>query len=89
MPFHHMRRTTRLLSSTSILLPITTCLPSARARGFVRFLGRSYEWKRLGVHGASLYQKLVSPTIQRFETLGVVDIVNQYAAVSPTVEGYT
>jgi len=35
-----------------------------------------------------LYQKLVSPTIQRIEALRVVDIVNEDAAVSAAVEGH-
>lgn len=43
----------------------------------------------LGVHGASLYQELVPPAVQRVEALGVVDIVDQHAAVCTAVESHS
>jgi hypothetical protein len=65
--------TMRLLSSTSILFPSTTC--HAISQSPVRSRPRhTYEWEVLWVHGACLYQELVSPTIQRIETLAVRDV---------------
>jgi hypothetical protein len=48
--------------------------------------GLAYEWEVLWIHGTSLYQELIPPAIERFETLGVVDIVDQYAAVCSAIE---
>jgi hypothetical protein len=46
----------------------------------------TYEWEALRVHGASLDQKFVPPAVECVETLGVVDVVYEHAAVGATVE---
>jgi hypothetical protein len=78
--------TTRLLSSTSILLPITTCIKSVNAHDEGQ---RAYKWKVLRIHGTGLDEKLVSPAVKSLETLGIVHIVDEYAAVSAPVESHT
>ena len=40
------------------------------------------------VHGASLHQELVPPAVQRVEALGVVDVVDQHAAVGAPIESH-
>ena len=47
----------------------------------------TYEWKALWVHGASLDKELVSPAVEGVETLGIVHVVYEHAAVSATVKG--
>jgi hypothetical protein len=47
----------------------------------------TYEWEALRVHGASLHQKLVPPAVQCIETLRVVHVVHEHAAVGAAVEG--
>lgn len=48
-----------------------------------------YEWEALGVHGASLDQELISPAVESVETLRIVNIVHEHAAVGAAVEGDT
>lgn len=48
----------------------------------------TYEWERLGVHWASLDQELVSPAVQCVETLRVVHVVYEHAAVGAAVKGH-
>lgn len=79
----------RLLSSTSILLPRTTCcIISQPVSSHGKALG-AYKGKALGVHGAGLDEEFVPPAVERVETLGVVDIVDENAAVGTTVESHT
>lgn len=47
----------------------------------------TYEWEALRIHRARLYQELVSPAVQCIETLGVVDVVYEHAAVGAAVKG--
>lgn len=83
----HVFLTTRLLSSTSILFPRTTCsiishrvqIKSSRSR-------HTYKGKVGGIPRRGLDQELVSPAVQRLEALGVVDVVHQNAAVGSSVE---
>lgn len=35
-----------------------------------------------------MYQELVPPAVERVEALGVVDIVDEHAAVRPAIKGY-
>jgi len=49
----------------------------------------AYEGEALRVHRACLNQELVSPAVEGIETLGVVDIVDEDAAVCTTVESNT
>lgn len=46
----------------------------------------TYERKVLGIARRSLNQELVSPAVESIETLGVVDIKHQHAAVGTSVE---
>lgn len=46
----------------------------------------THEWETLGVHRAGLDQELVSPAVQGVERLGIVDVVDEHAAVGTTVE---
>ena len=46
----------------------------------------AYKWEALRVHGASLDQELVPPAVECIKTLGVVDVVNEHAAVGAAVE---
>jgi hypothetical protein len=48
----------------------------------------TYEWEALRIHGAGLDQELVAPAVQCIETLGVVDVVYEHAAVGAAVEGH-
>lgn len=50
---------------------------------------KTYERESLRIHRARLYQEFVPPTIQRLETLRVIDIVHQNAAVGASIEGNT
>jgi hypothetical protein len=79
----------RLFSSTSILLPITTC-------GYPLVLGFHYayrdsrathKWEVFRIARASLDQELVPPAVECLETLGVVHVVDQDTAVGSSVEG--
>lgn len=63
-----------LFSSTSILLPITTCRRQHSTTD-PAYSGYTHKWKALRVSGASLDQELVSPAVEGFETFGVVDVV--------------
>ena len=65
--------TIRLLSSTSILLPSTTCIVLDWLFYVIK-LPQAYKGKVLRVHRTRLYQELVSPAIQCIETLAVRDI---------------
>lgn len=47
----------------------------------------TYEWKALWVHGASLDKKLIPPAVEGVETLGIVHVVYEHAAVGATVKG--
>lgn len=47
----------------------------------------TYEWETLWVHGAGLDKKLVSPAIEGVETLGIVHVVHEHAAIGATVKG--
>lgn len=49
----------------------------------------AYEGETLRVHRAGLDQEFVSPAVEGVETLGVVDVVDKYAAVGTTVESDT
>lgn len=49
----------------------------------------TYEREALWVHWAGLYQELVPPAVQSVETLGVIDVIYQNAAVGTSVEGNT
>jgi hypothetical protein len=71
------------------LLPSTTCLLLVFSSIDSLYTGMAYEGEALGVHGAGLNQELVSPAVEGVETLGVVDIVDEYAAVCTTVESNT
>lgn len=64
-----------LFSSTSILLPITTCDVRQHSTPGPAYSGYTHKWKALRVSGASLDKELVSPAVEGFETLGVVDVV--------------
>ena len=46
------------------------------------------KWEALRVHRAGLHQELVPPAVQCVEALGVVDVVDEHAAVGATVEGH-
>jgi hypothetical protein len=48
--------------------------------------GEAYEGEALGVHRAGLNQELISPAVEGVETLGVVYIVDEHAAVGTAVE---
>lgn len=76
-----------LLSSTSILLPITTCTDQSPCPSRVKHA--TYEWEALWIHWAGLHQELVPPAIQCVKALGVIDIVYQHAAIGASVEGNT
>lgn len=79
--------TTRLLSSTSILLPKTTCSESARPSIPPRRRS-THKGKVERIPRRSLDQKLVPPAIQGLKALGVVDIVYQNAAVGTSIKGH-
>ena len=49
----------------------------------------TYKWETLRVHGTSLNQELIPPTVECVKTLGVVNVVYKHAAVSATVERNT
>jgi hypothetical protein len=49
----------------------------------------TYKWEALRVHWAGLNQKLVAPAVQGIETLRVVDIVDEHAAVGASVKSNT
>lgn len=89
-PYLHSTKpllTTRLLSSTSILFPRTTCdivSMCAQITGYHSHC--TYKGEVGGIPRRSLDQELVSPAVQRLETLGVVDIVYEDAAVGSSVE---
>jgi hypothetical protein len=55
------RLTILLLSSTSILLPITTYSSQLCSLPCIHLT--TYEWEALGVHWASLHQELISPAV--------------------------
>lgn len=80
--------TVLLFSSTSTLFPSTTCDPSDMTSDQCA-PDETYEWEALGIHGARLDQKLVSPAVQCLEALRVVDVVDQDTAVCSPVKGDT
>lgn len=47
-----------------------------------------YEREIFRISGASLHKKFVSPTIERIEAFGIIDIINEYTAVCPSVKCY-
>lgn len=47
----------------------------------------THKWKVGGISGRGLDQKLVPPAVKRLEALGIVDIVDQHAAVGAAVKG--
>lgn len=49
----------------------------------------THEREALRISGARLDQELVSPTIQGLETLRVIDVVDEHAAVGAPVERNT
>lgn len=77
--------TTRLLSSTSILLPITTCILLALVP-LPNLQSVPYKRESLRIHWASLDQKLIPPAVQRLKTLRVIHVVYQNAAIRASVE---
>ena len=46
----------------------------------------THEWEAVRISGRCLNQELVPPAIKRIETLRIVDIVDQHAAVGTSVE---
>ena len=48
----------------------------------------THEWEALRIHGTGLDQELVPPAVECVETLRVVDVVYEHAAVGAAVEGY-
>jgi hypothetical protein len=52
----------------------------------VNLVANDNKGKVLGATGRSLDQEFVSPALQGLETLCVVDVEHEHAAVSPTVE---
>lgn len=74
----------RLFSSTSILFPRTT-LNCISPRLLLRS-SSTHKRKVFRISRASLYQELVSPAIQGIETLRIIDIVYEYAAVGSSIE---
>lgn len=75
----------RLFSSTSILLPKTTCEVSVGQES--KNLCEAYEGKALWIARGGLDEELVAPAIEGVKTLGVVNVINKDAAVCTTVEG--
>jgi hypothetical protein len=56
----------------------------------IQGIGRcAYEWEALRVHWAGLDQELIAPAVQGIETLRIVHVVNEDAAVGATVESHT
>ena len=49
----------------------------------------TYKGEVLGISRAGLNQKFVSPAVQGIEALGVVDVVDEDAAISPSVKCHT
>lgn len=49
----------------------------------------TYKWEALRIHRAGLNQEFVPPAIQGIETLRVVHVVYEHAAVGTAVEGNT
>lgn len=49
-------------------------------------MNQTHEWKAIRVSWRGLNQELIPPAIECVETLGVVDVVDQYAAVGTSVE---
>lgn len=74
----------RLFSSTSTLLPITTWKLSVAAED--QALRTTYKRETLWISRASLDKEFISPAVEGLETLGVVHVVNQYAAVGSSVK---
>lgn len=80
------KHTMRLFSSTSILLPKTTCDVSVVGQES-RNLCEAHEWKALWIARGGLDEELVAPAIEGVKTLGVVNVINKDAAVCTTIEG--
>lgn len=76
-----------LFSSTSILFPSTTCHWLISPLGPIphSFPG-THKWEAFRVSRASLDEELVPPAIQCLKALRVIDVVDQNAAVSSSVE---
>lgn len=76
----------RLFSSTSILLPNTTCTRDEQ-------LGQAptsstHKREVLWISRTGLDQEFIPPAVEGVEALGVVDIVDQYTAVRAPVESH-
>jgi hypothetical protein len=74
-------RTTRLLSSTSILFPRTTLHQVSKQRDSGHGVANegssiSYKWESGGISWRGLDEELVSPAVKSLEALGVVHIVD-------------
>ena len=76
----------RLFSSTSILLPKTTCDVSVAGQES-KNLCEAYEGEALWIARGGLDEEFVAPAIERVKTLGVVNVINKDATVCTTVEG--
>lgn len=48
----------------------------------------SYKWEVGRISRRCLDQELISPTVQRLKTLGIVDVVNKNTAVCATVKSH-
>jgi len=86
--YEELQLTTLLFSSTSILLPSTTCSRVLAPRSPKSNVS-TYERKVVRISGRSLDQEFISPAIERIETLRVIDIVDKHAAVGASVERNT
>jgi hypothetical protein len=53
---------------------------------FSNILGKTHKWEALRVTGARLDEEFIPPTVQSFEALWIVNIVNQNTAVGSTVK---
>lgn len=54
---------------------------------YANIVRTTYEWEALGVHRASLDQELIPPAVESVETLRIVNVVNEHAAISAAVKG--
>ena len=54
----------------------------------INLVAEHNEGEVLRIVWACLDEELVAPTIERLEGLGAVHVVDEYAAVRPTVEGH-
>ena len=52
----------------------------------VELVSNTHEWERLGIGGSCILVEAVPPSAQSVETLGIRDVINESAAVSPAIE---